>query len=112
MSTLSFMPWATLSQRLRVGQFHLIPCGEALASGAIPAELKAGVFAILSMYGKTRAVDRRHVPLIHHDSVGVVDDLSDDLIEAYFDFRQRLAFSVLAGRDFFRSRYSNSENAF
>jgi hypothetical protein len=41
-----------------------------------------------------------------------VDDLSDDLIEAYFDFRQRLAFSVLAGRDFFRSRYSNSENAF
>lgn len=111
MPTLAFIPWATLSQSVRVGQFHLVPCGEAVASGAIPADLKAGVSAILSMYGKTRPVDRRHVPLTQHDSVGLVDDLSDELIEAYFEFRQRLAFSVLAAREFFRGRYANSENA-
>lgn len=111
MPTSAFLPWSTLSERVRVGSFHLVPCGEAIASGEVPPELKDGVVAILSGYGKTRAVDRRHVPLIHHESVGVVDDLSDELVEAYFDFRQRLAFSVLAARRFFQHRYANSENA-
>lgn len=111
MPTLAFLPWSTLTERVRVGAYHLVPCGEAIASGEIPPELKDGVAAILSGYGKTRVVDRRHVPLIHHDSVGVVDDLSDDLVEAYFDFRQRIAFSVLSARRFFQHRYANSDNA-
>ncbi len=110
MPTLNFFPWTTIAQRLRVGAYQLIPCGEAIASGNIPPDLRDAVAAVLASYGKTRVVDRSSVPLLQYDAAGVVDELSDEQVEGHFEFRYRLAFSTLAERRFFGHRYSNSDN--
>lgn len=87
MPTLSFFPWMTLSEPLRAGRFQLIPCGTAIASGAIPADLHEAVAAVLVPYGKTRRVDRLSVPLLRHDGVGIVDDPDEELVARYFRIR-------------------------
>jgi hypothetical protein len=61
-------------------------------------------------YGKRRPVDRANIPLLMVDTGQPVADLSGDQIGAYFDFRLRLTFSVLAARKFVGLRYSNSDS--
>lgn len=111
MPTLSFFPWMTISEPIQAGQFRIISCGSAQYSGAIPAELHEAVAAVLVPYGKTRRVDRDRVPLLWYGEAGIVDDPSDPVIGRCFEFRQRVAFALLAARRFFSHRYANGDNA-
>jgi hypothetical protein len=110
MSMLCFFPWAGITERLVFGSFHLAPCGEALASGEISADLRDAIGAILEAYGFRRDVDRARVPILRHEGKSFTADLSDDEVAEYFEFRTRLTFAALAARQFFGHRYCNSDN--
>jgi hypothetical protein len=110
MPMLAFFPWATVSEPLRVGSFHLVPCGHALADSAITPEYRAAVAAILESYAHRRPVDRAGVAAVHTDSHALLADLDDHEIAARFAFRTRLTFAALAARKFFIHRYCNSDS--
>lgn len=110
MATLCFLPWATITAPLRFGAFHLVPLDHALMSGALPRESQDAVAALLEGYEHRRPVDRERVPLLRRDDSGLLDDLEEERLVAYFEFRARLAFASLARREFFSTRYWNSDN--
>ena len=109
MPTLCFFPWGTITEALRFGDFHLVSFGEATASGEIPADLVEATVAVLAPYRKRR-VDMDSVPLLRQEGRALTADLEDAQIVDYFDFRIRLAFAVLAAREFFTLRYANSDH--
>lgn len=106
---LAFFPWATVTDRLSFGAFHIVPCAEALADPTA-APNRDAVTAILESYGHRRPVDRGNVPLLVSIADQPFADLTGDQIAASFDFRLRLAFSVLAARKFFSLHYCNSDS--
>jgi hypothetical protein len=111
MPQLAFLPWATIQEPLTVGEFRIVPYGVAVRTGEIDAGLADATSDILSAYeGHDRSVDRARVPLMHRVGRGVTEDLSDDEVASVFAFREHLAFSALAARDFFGIRYLNSDN--
>jgi hypothetical protein len=107
---LSFFPWVTITERLRFGSFHLVPCAEAIAVGEIPADLAEAVAAVLTSFGHKRAVDQASIPLLRRDGADLVSDLNDEQVREYFEFRTSLAFAALAAREFFGFNYWNSDN--
>src|SRR4051812_33966058 len=100
MPMVAFFPWATVTERLSAGSFQIVPCAEVLALPSSAPNHDA-VTAILENYGHRRPVDRRNVPLLVCNADEPFADLTSDQIAAAFDFRLRLAFSALAGREFF-----------
>jgi hypothetical protein len=106
---LAFFPWATVTERLSFGRFHIVPCAEALASSAAAPHSDA-VAAILLSYGKRRPVDRAKIPVLVASIDAPFADLGDDDVGAFFDFRLRLTFASLAARRFFGLRYHNSDS--
>jgi hypothetical protein len=83
---LCFLPWATVSEPLQFGAFHVIPTGAALDNAAIPGEHVSAVERF-ECYGHRRSVDRRSVPLLRRNDMAITSDLSDDEIADYFGFR-------------------------
>ncbi|MCA2991878.1 hypothetical protein [Gemmatimonas sp.] len=110
MPMLPFLPWATISEPLRFGDFHLMPLGVAINEGAVPATMVDPVMAVLAAYGKTRPVDAASVPLMHRHDMAALADLTDEQVTDYFGFRLRLTFAAIASRRFFDHRYLNSDN--
>ena len=111
MPMLSFFPWATITEPLRFGRFHLIPTGTMLDQRMVPVEHTPGIAAILEAYDKPRLVDQRSVPILRRDDLTATADLTDDQVAEYFEFRNRLAFAVLSARRFFSMGYTNGDNA-
>lgn len=111
MPMLAFLPWATVSKPMRFGSFHIVSCSAALATGAIPADLRGAVDTILEGYGHKRPVDRAQVPLLRRDDLEFAAELDDSQIAAYYDFRTRLTFAALAERHYFYDlRYCCSDS--
>lgn len=111
MPQLAFLPWATIHEPVTVGEFRIVPYGVAVRTGEIDAGLADATSDILTAYeGHDRSVDRALVPLVHRVGRGVAEDVSDDEVASVFAFRDHLAFSALAARDFFGIRYLNSDN--
>ena len=102
------MPWCTITARISVGAFELMPLGLAGLEG----DLRDAVYSVLRPYGKSRNVDLATVPILRRVGASLTADLRDDELGALFEFRERFAFAVLAHRQFFGShhRYANSEN--
>ena len=111
MPQLAFLPWATIHEPVTVGEFRIVPYGVAVQTGEIDAGLVDATSDILTAYeGHDRSVDRAREPLVHRVGRGVTEDLSVDEVVGVFAFREHLAFSALAARDFFGIRYLNSDN--
>lgn len=108
MPMVAFFPWATITERLALEPFQIVPCAEVLAQPS-SAPSRDAVTAILENYGHRRPVDRRNVPLLVSIANQPFADLTGDQIAAAFDFRLRLTFSALAGREFFGLHYCNSD---
>jgi hypothetical protein len=109
MSMLSFLPWANLTERIQVGGFEIAPFSKVHLLGDIPADLLGSADAVLEAY-RPRQVDRKTIPILRLTSTSFTSDLSEPQIEELFEFRQRLAFAVLAKRRFFSHRYANSDH--
>jgi hypothetical protein len=109
MPMLAFLPWSTVDEPMQFGPFRLLPLAHALNAGLVPQALHAAVATILEGYGKKREVDRARVAVLHHEDIDVTADLTDEQIADYYSFQTRLAFSGLSARDFFRTRYCNSD---
>lgn len=107
---LAFLPWMSATESLKFGRFQIAPAGAALTEGEIPESHREAVRVILQSYEKKRRVDQDSVALIRAEGLGYTDDLSDEQVTEYFEFRTRLAFAVLAARRFFEHRYANSDN--
>lgn len=110
MPMLCFLPWATITEPIRFGAFHLTPAGVAIEQGDVDMEYHAATGAILQAYDRTRPVDQRSVPLLRRGDRQFTSDLTSEQITEYFEFRTRLTFAVLAARQFFSYRYANSDN--
>lgn len=120
---LAFLPWATITETLRLGAFHVAPYRDALAAGARVGAGAAGpssgitpgdreaTDAVLAMYRHRRPVDRAAVPVVRRDGRGLLDEPSQADTVALFDLRTRLAFASLAARDLRGDdwRYWNSD---
>jgi hypothetical protein len=105
----AFFPWATITERLSVGRFDLVPCAEVLDhSDAAPN--RDAVVSILKNYGHRRPVDRANVPLLVSVPGKPLATLNKKQIASAFDFRFRLTFSALAAREFFGLHYCNSDS--
>lgn len=112
MPMLCFFPWATITEPLRFGTFHLIPASEAGRTGELAPDWHEAVAAVLEPYGHTRAVNRAAIPFLRRDDLTILADLSSDQIADYFDFRTQVVFATLAARNFptMAGRYCNSDN--
>lgn len=110
MPMLSFLPWASITEPVRFGEFHLVPLGVALHSKVVPTAMAGSVRSVLAAYGKTRWVDTASVPLLRRDDLTALADLDDEQVTDYFGFRLRLTFAALASRRFFDHRYRNSDH--
>ena len=109
MSMLAFLPWANLTEPIHVGEFELVPFGELHLHGHLPTDLLESAKVVLEAY-RPRAVDRKTIPVLRFSAMEFTSDLSESQMQELFDFRQRLAFAVLAKRRFFSNRYSNSDH--
>ncbi|MCP3169942.1 hypothetical protein [Myxococcus qinghaiensis] len=126
MGTLSFMPWTTVYEPVKVGAFTLRPvildksgayeCNPAAAWVDPPAD----VLDILKVYRNRpnmRADSDPSTGIISSATViqfgerPVTDDLSDEDIENLFSFREAFTFSGLAEREFFaHNGYCNKDS--
>jgi hypothetical protein len=107
--TLCFFPWATITEPLQFGDFHLVPFGAAMESKQIPEDLAPAAAVVLGTY-RQRPAGLDAVPLLHQAERDIVADLKDEQMVDYFDFRTRLTFAVLAAREFFTHRYTNGDH--
>jgi hypothetical protein len=110
MPIVALLPWTTVTNRLLFGHFEVIPRHEAVASDDLPEMYQGSVIDILESYGRVRPVDQKNIPLVRSIKHGLLEDLNEEDITAYFDFRFRLTFSALAAREFFSHRYCNSDS--
>jgi hypothetical protein len=107
---IAFMPWATVQEPTRFGEFEIMPFESAATAGAVPDELIEAIGAIFRAHGYEQQVDWERRPIVRALTSGFVDDLDADTRREYFAFRTRLAFAGLAKRQFFGHRYCNGDN--
>ena len=110
MPMIAFLPWTSATEPVTFGRFHIAPAGAALSDGGIPEAHQEAVRIILQSYEKKRHVDQDSVAVIRAERLGFTDDLSDEQVTEFFEFRTRLAFAVLGARRFFEHQYANSDN--
>ncbi len=110
MPMVAFAPWVTVTQRMQVGDFEIVPFDDAVSKGEISTKLISAIGAIFKAHGYERQVDWERRVLLRLASRGLLDDLSPDEMRDYFVFRTRLAFATLADRQFFGLRYCNADN--
>jgi hypothetical protein len=107
MPAIAFFPWCTITESITVGDFELTPFGMS----RVAPEIGGAISEVFKLYGKTRAVDRATVPVLRRVGTAFESDLAEEELRERFEFRERLAFSVLSAREYFRDhRYANSEN--
>ena len=107
---LAFLPWSTIERPLAVGAFEVASYSELCESNQIPEELRDSIVAILTTYDRRRPVDQNSVPIVRRRDLAWTAELDEQQINEYFDFRTALAFSALSARQFFASRYANSDS--
>jgi hypothetical protein len=118
MSCLAFLPWATIDAPTTISGIHLEPIFLPLPDGRPGAIEEAGgtvaqspVLDVLAPYEVYPERRINSATLLRHEGKSLIDDLTDEEMEEIFAFNEALAFSALAGREyFFYTGYINRDS--
>jgi hypothetical protein len=108
LSTIAFFPWLHIAEPILLLPFRLVPYERSKLPGG---SLQATLDIILEPYLETTK-PLRHATLVHLEGMTLIDDLAGGQIDQCFRFRDLIALSGLACREFFGLgvRYCNRDN--
>lgn len=110
--TLAFFPWLDLKSEYRFRDFAVHPYQRGKSPGSTPEE-QAAIDDVLASYcaAHGRPVDRA-VILQHHCQTTLTAELSADYHRDLFEFAELMAFTGLAGRQFFGDMHYCNRDTF
>jgi hypothetical protein len=109
MATLQFMPWCRIGKPYSVGEIVLLPFHLDKSSEMFGTGTK--IRTVLSSYRDIEGKPVHKATLVQFGSKALLDDLSDDELEATREYAQIACFAGLANREYFNplGPYCNSD---